>query len=98
MKNQTPTSKRLHDTLSSMIDHMPAGQKLPSEPELARQLKAPLSKVQEAARFISENLNPFPARSHWGDQRQPATPAAQVYHHPDILITHLSCANGLEKS
>lgn len=33
--------------------------------ELARQLKAPLNKVQEAARFISENLNPFPGRSSW---------------------------------
>jgi GntR family transcriptional regulator len=50
MKNQTPTSKRLHDTLSSMIDHMPAGQKLPSEPELARQLKVSRATLREVMR------------------------------------------------
>ena len=55
--------------------------------ELARQLKAPLSKVQEAARFISENLNPFPARSSWGEARQSAREPSRVYYQPDMIIT-----------
>lgn len=54
--------------------------------ELARQLKAPLGKVQEAAKFISENLNPYPGRSSWGDARQSAPEASQVYYQPDIII------------
>jgi len=58
--------------------------------DLARRLKIGTRQAQEIARFISENLNPFPARSHWGDQREAAAPPTQVYHHPDILITHLN--------
>jgi RNA polymerase sigma-54 factor len=58
--------------------------------ELARNLKTSSRQAQEIARFISENLNPFPARSHWGDQRQPAETSTQVFHHPDILISHLN--------
>jgi RNA polymerase sigma-54 factor len=46
--------------------------------------------VALAAKFISENLNPFPARSHWGDQRQPGTDSTEVYHRPDILINYLN--------
>lgn len=55
--------------------------------ELARLLKAPLGKVKEAALFISENLNPYPARSSWGEARQPARDANQVYYNPDMIIT-----------
>jgi len=58
--------------------------------ELAKLLKISLRQAQETARFISENLNPFPARSHWGDQRDPTDAAPQVFHHPDILINHLN--------
>lgn len=60
--------------------------------ELARQLKAPLSQVQEAARFISENLNPFPARSSWGERHQPGhEPAGTgIFYQPDMIITQLN--------
>jgi len=54
--------------------------------ELARQLKIPLGKIQEAARFISENLNPYPARSSWGENHSVPSDANQVYYHPDIII------------
>ncbi len=54
--------------------------------ELARLLKAPLTKVQEAAHFISENLNPFPGRSSWGDARQAPMKPGIVYYQPDIII------------
>ncbi|MBE0699937.1 MAG: hypothetical protein IH586_23675 [Anaerolineaceae bacterium] len=58
--------------------------------ELARQLKVPLGKVKDAAHFISENLNPFPARSSWGESHQPPSDANQVYYQPDIIINRPS--------
>lgn len=63
--------------------------------ELAKLLGASQTRVQQAARFISENLNPFPGRSHWGDVRLPSASTEQVYHQPDIIISHL---NGDEKN
>ncbi len=58
--------------------------------DLAKKLDASQSRVQQAARFITENLNPFPGRAHWGDVRQPSGAAEQVYHQPDIIISHLN--------
>ncbi len=58
--------------------------------ELARSLDAPVRLVQAAVQYISDNLNPFPARSHWGDVRQPGSSHMQVYHHPDIIINYLN--------
>lgn len=58
--------------------------------ELAHRYGVPQKKIITAARFIGENLNPFPARSHWGDTRQPAATVTQVYHQPDILISYLN--------
>lgn len=55
--------------------------------ELARQLKAPLKQVQEAAHFISENLNPYPARSSWGESHQSSRESTRVYYQPDMIIT-----------
>jgi RNA polymerase sigma-54 factor len=56
--------------------------------ELARQFQVTLRQIQPAVKFISDNLNPFPARSHWGDVRQPTATNLQVYHRPDIIISH----------
>lgn len=58
--------------------------------ELARQFGVGVRAVQSAIAFISENLNPFPARSHWGDVRQPSNNYCPVYYHPDILIDYLA--------
>jgi RNA polymerase sigma-54 factor len=58
--------------------------------ELARAFKVSLRTVHQAVSFISENLNPFPARSHWGDVRQSTETPPQVYHRPDILISYLN--------
>ncbi len=58
--------------------------------ELAHRYDVSVKKVMAAAKFIGENLNPFPGRSHWGDTRQPATQTTQVYHQPDILISYLN--------
>ncbi len=59
-------------------------------PDIARQLEATISQVKQAVRFISENLNPFPGRSHWGDVHQAGSAQMQVYHQPDILIGFLN--------
>lgn len=58
--------------------------------ELAHLLKTNLKTVQEVANFIGHNLNPFPARSHWGDTREQSKNNDQVYHRPDIVINHLN--------
>lgn len=58
--------------------------------ELAHRYGVPQKKIIAAANFIAENLNPFPARSHWGDTRQPGAQNTQVYHQPDILISYLN--------
>lgn len=54
--------------------------------ELARRLGLSQRAAEDIARFIQDNLYPFPARAHWGDVRQgsPSTPAA--YHQPDMLV------------
>ncbi|MFN2233266.1 MAG: RNA polymerase sigma-54 factor [Anaerolineales bacterium] len=54
--------------------------------ELAKKLKVSTAKVEEIAQFIGANLNPYPARSHWGNHRQGNDALPDVYHHPDILI------------
>lgn len=50
MKYQTPTSKRLHDELRVLIDNLSNGERLPSEPELARQLNVSRATLREVMR------------------------------------------------
>lgn len=63
--------------------------------ELAHKFGVNLRQIQPVIKFISNNLNPFPARSHWGDVRQSTSANIQVYHRPDIIISH---QNGDENS
>ncbi len=58
--------------------------------DLAHLLKTNLKTVQEIATFIGNNLNPFPARSHWGDSREQSKNDDHVFHRPDIVINHLN--------
>jgi RNA polymerase sigma-54 factor len=58
--------------------------------ELGRMLGISTAEAKNIARFIGENLNPFPARAHWGDIHQAAGPAQDVYHFPDVVITQLN--------
>ena len=58
--------------------------------EIARELGTSTQHIQKVAVFISENLNPFPARAHWGDVRNPNSSDSDVFHQPDILIYHLN--------
>jgi RNA polymerase sigma-54 factor len=58
--------------------------------ELAHNFKVSLRQIKSISQFISDNLNPYPARSHYGDARQPAKDNVQVYHRPDIIISFLN--------
>lgn len=58
--------------------------------EIAHKFDVPQKQVALAAQFISENLNPFPGRSHWGDVRDPGSDSTEVYHRPDIIINYLN--------
>lgn len=55
--------------------------------EIAKKLNISVQRVEKIVEFISDNLNPFPARSHWGTVRNPSTPDTNVYHRPDVLIS-----------
>ena len=61
-------------------------------PELARHLNIPSSQAKEIVRFISDNLNPFPGRAHWGDQTNAGSSEGQenTYHFPDVIISRVS--------
>jgi RNA polymerase sigma-54 factor len=57
--------------------------------ELARKLGITKAQALEVAQYIADNLNPFPARSYWGEhstQRNPEINAG-VYYTPDIIIS-----------
>jgi RNA polymerase sigma-54 factor len=55
---------------------------------IAATLGVPLSRVRQAAAFIQDSLNPYPARAYWGSGRQPQANDPNVYHNPDIQISH----------
>ncbi len=57
--------------------------------ELANKLGTTPQKIQLVSNFISNNLNPFPARANWGNFRQPNDNTPDVFHQPDILIYYL---------
>lgn len=58
--------------------------------ELAKKLGATVQKVKLVSHYISDNLNPFPARANWGNFRQPNDNTPEVFHHPDVLIYYLN--------
>jgi RNA polymerase sigma-54 factor len=58
--------------------------------EIAKKLRVTNQEAKSLCHFISENLNPFPARSNWGNFRQPNDSSPDVFHQPDILIYYLN--------
>jgi RNA polymerase sigma-54 factor len=58
--------------------------------KVAKNLDTTLQKIKLVAQFISENLNPFPARANWGNFRQPNENTPEVYIHPDVIINYLN--------
>ncbi len=75
-------SKAIQEGMDLMSRHQYA--------ELGRLLNISTNQAKEIAYFISENLNPFPGRAHWGDIHQSAEPIQDVYHLPDIIISFLN--------
>ena len=61
--------------------------------EIANILGVSKNKAIFLADYISENLNPFPARAHWGNIRHRSEPATNRYQIPDVII-HAQGANG----
>jgi RNA polymerase sigma-54 factor len=57
---------------------------------LSELLGISLAQASQIAQFISENLNPFPARAYWGDMRQGKAAPPTVYHNPDAIIHFLN--------
>jgi RNA polymerase sigma-54 factor len=57
--------------------------------ELARKLGITKHQSQELGRFIADNLNPYPARTHWGESNSGRSPEINsgVYYSPDIIIS-----------
>lgn len=56
-------------------------------PELARKMGIKVHQVELIAKFISDNLNPFPGRAYWGDIRDGQSEAPPVYTYPDAIIS-----------
>ncbi len=54
--------------------------------EIAKSIGIGVQRVEKIAEFISENLNPFPGRSHWGNVRNPSSQETSVYQQPDVII------------
>lgn len=57
--------------------------------ELAHLLQISTSEARRIANFISENLNPYPTRSHWGEASQD-TRNLEIYYNADIIVTRLN--------
>lgn len=55
--------------------------------QIARRLGVTTGQVRNAANFIQDNLNPFPARAFWGAAHSVKAADPNVYHTPDIQIT-----------
>jgi len=62
--------------------------------DLAKKLGTTVQKVKLVAHYISDNLNPFPARANWGNYRQPNDNTPDVFHQPDVLIYYLNNKQG----
>ncbi len=62
-------------------------------PDLARSLHIPIAQARQITHFISSNLNPYPARAHYGEShanRNTAPSSPSAYYAPDVLISRLN--------
>lgn len=58
--------------------------------ELSHLLGISIAQAKEIARFVGNNLNPYPGRANWGEARQPTTPYRGAYYRPDVVISLLN--------
>ncbi|MFC1936646.1 hypothetical protein ACFLYP_03155 [Chloroflexota bacterium] len=54
--------------------------------DLGKLLDVNTQKAEKLAKFISDNLNPFPARAHWGNIRHQSDTITERYRKPDVII------------
>lgn len=57
---------------------------------LSKILSKSVEEIQEVAEFFSKNLNPFPARAHWGTIRNPGKQDHLQYSSPDVIINQMN--------
>jgi RNA polymerase sigma-54 factor len=57
---------------------------------LGKAIGATTKQAEQIAKYIGQNLNPFPGRSYWGSHRSPTNDAPDRYQNPDVII---SCLN-----
>jgi RNA polymerase sigma-54 factor len=86
LKETQPVPAKASEVIEQSLEMLSRRQYI----ELAKIHKLSVEKIRQIAHFISDNLNPFPGRSYWGDMRQPSAPLAQVYYRPDIIISRLN--------
>ena len=63
--------------------------------ELGRMLNVSTAQAKEIARFIVDNLNPYPARTHWGEtnsKNKDRSATVKTYYSPDIIISRMTNA------
>lgn len=58
--------------------------------ELGKLLAISTRQARQIARFISDNLNPFPARAAWGDVRRVQESTPGTIRQPDVIISYLN--------
>ncbi len=61
--------------------------------EITKILNISQEDVKLAVEFIKKNLNPYPTRANWGNERQPDSFEKHLYHQPDVFISHLNNDN-----
>jgi RNA polymerase sigma-54 factor len=54
---------------------------------LAKIIGSTSKQAEQIADFIGQSLNPFPARTHWGNHRSPTNDAPTRYQNPDVIIS-----------
>jgi RNA polymerase sigma-54 factor len=54
--------------------------------DLAKILGTTTPIARKISNYISDNLNPFPARAHWGNTRHKAKEISSTYRQPDVVI------------
>jgi RNA polymerase sigma-54 factor len=83
-------SRTIPDMARPIIEHHMDLLSRRQDSEIARRLKSGLRKVRQGIQFISENLNPYPARTHWGYNRSNNILQSQLFSRPDIVINYLN--------
>lgn len=82
LRNQAPSpdlcNRAIREGMGLLSKHQYA--------ELGHLLGVSKTKAQQIGEFITNNLNPYPARSHWGSLRTPNLDAPTTYSKPDIVV------------